>query len=160
MTNKISVWLVFYLCTVVASSAGFVFPLGDENPWYATLTDPSFAPPSWVFGPVWTTLYLLIATSAYRLTQTLQHSVHTLLPLAMALWALQLALNVIWTPVFAGAQDLGMAFVYIIGLWTSILAYIVVSWRVDTWASVMMVPYFAWVSFASLLNYNYWILNT
>lgn len=160
MTNKISVWLVFYLCTVVASSAGFVFPLGDENPWYATLTDPSFAPPSWVFGPVWTTLYLLIATSAYRLTQTLQHSVYTLLPLAMALWALQLALNVIWTPVFAGAQDLGMAFVYIIGLWTSILAYIVVSWRVDTWASLMMVPYFAWVSFASLLNYNYWILNT
>lgn len=159
MTNKFSIWLVFYLCTVVASSAGFVFPLGDENPWYATLVDPSFAPPSWVFGPVWTTLYLLIATSAYRLTQTLQHSVHPLLPLAMALWALQLALNVIWTPVFAGAQDLGMAFVYIIALWASILSYIVISWRVDTWASLMMVPYFAWVSFASLLNYNYWMLN-
>ena len=68
MQIKIITWVVFYLCVTVASSAGFVFPLGDENPWYTSLIEPSFTPPSWLFAPVWTTLYLLIATSAYRIT--------------------------------------------------------------------------------------------
>ena len=152
-------WFVFYLCTIVASSAGFVFPLGDANPWYATLIDPIFSPPNWVFGPVWTTLYLLIATSAYRIVATTDHSYNKFLPLAIALWSLQLALNVIWTPIFSGAQNLEVAFYYIVALWVSIMAYIFVSWRIDRWASVMFVPYALWVSFASLLNYTYWQLN-
>ena len=158
-TSKITTWIIFYLCVTVASSAGFVFPLGDANPWYATLTEPSFAPPNWVFGPVWTTLYLLIATSAYRIVMTTEHSFNKLLPLAVALWSLQLALNVIWTPIFSGAQNLEVAFYYIIALWASILAYILVSWRVERWAAIMMIPYLCWVSFASVLNYNYWQLN-
>ena len=158
-TSKITTWIIFYLCVTVASSAGFVFPLGDANPWYATLTEPSFAPPNWVFGPVWTTLYLLIATSAYRIVMTTDHSFNKLLPLAVALWSLQLALNVIWTPIFSGAQNLEVAFYYIIALWASILAYILVSWRVERWAAIMMIPYLCWVSFASVLNYNYWQLN-
>ena len=157
--NKVITWFVFYLCVTVASSAGFVFPLGDANPWYATLTEPSFAPPNWVFGPVWTTLYLLIATSAYRIVMTTEHSFNKLLPLAVALWSLQLALNVIWTPIFSGAQNLEVAFYYIIALWASILAYILVAWRVERWAAIMMIPYLCWVSFASVLNYNYWQLN-
>ena len=157
--NKITTWVVFYLCVTVASSAGFVFPLGDANTWYAALNEPSFAPPSWVFGPVWTTLYLLIATSAWRLMQTTEHSFNKLLPLAIALWSLQLALNVIWTPVFSGAQNLEMAFYYIIALWASILAYTVVAWRVERWAAIIMIPYLCWVSFASILNYTYWQIN-
>jgi len=155
----ISVWIVFYLCVQVASSAGFVFPLGDANPWYATLTDPSFAPPSWVFGPVWTTLYILIATSAYRVVVSLDHSWNKWVPLAVGLWALQLSLNTIWTPVFAGAQNLEVALYYIVMLWVSIAAYIVVSWKIDRTASLIMVPYLAWVSFATVLNYTYWQLN-
>lgn len=158
--NKITTWIVFYLCVTVASSAGFVFPLGDANEWYATLADPSFAPPNWVFGPVWTILYLLIATSAWRLMMTLKYYYgHKLLPTAFALWSLQLALNVIWTPIFSGAQNLEIAFYYIIALWLTILAYIIVSWKVDRWASVMFMPYLIWVSFASVLNYSYWQLN-
>lgn len=156
---KITVWVVFYLCVQVASSAGFVFPLGDANPWYNTLNEPSFAPPGWVFGPVWTTLYILIATSIYRVVVTLDHSWNHWIPLAVGLWALQLALNTIWTPVFAGAQNLEVAFFYIILLWSSILLYIFVSWKVDRWSSIIMVPYLAWVSFASVLNYTYWQLN-
>ena len=157
--NKVITWVIFYLCVTVASSAGFVFPLGDANPWYATLVEPSFAPPNWLFGPVWTTLYLLIATSAYRIAMTTEHSFNKLLPLALALWSLQLALNVIWTPIFSGAQNLEVAFYYIIALWVSIVAYILVAWRVERWSAILMIPYLCWVSFASVLNYNYWQLN-
>jgi benzodiazapine receptor len=157
LLNKASTWIVFYLCVTVASSAGFVFPLGDANEWYATLNEPSFAPPNWLFAPVWTTLYLLIATSAWRITTSAQ--TNKLLPLAIALWSLQLALNVIWTPVFSGAENLQVAFYYIAALWVSIVAYIGISWKVDKWASAMMIPYLCWVSFASVLNYSYWMLN-
>jgi tryptophan-rich sensory protein len=80
--NKILTWVVFYLCVTVASSAGFVFPLGEDNPWYISLIEPSFAPPSWVFAPVWTILYLLIATSAYRIVTKTVHNKNSLLPLA------------------------------------------------------------------------------
>ena len=157
--NKIITWVVFYLCVTVASSAGFVFPLGDDNLWYTSLIEPRFAPPSWVFAPVWTTLYLLIATSAYRIMTKSSYKMNNLLPLAIALWSLQLALNVIWTPIFSGAQNLEVAFYYIIMLWVIIIAYIFVCWGVDRLASVMMMPYLAWVSFASVLNYYYWQLN-
>jgi benzodiazapine receptor len=157
--NKILTWVVFYLCVTVASSAGFVFPLGDNNPWYTSLTEPSFAPPSWVFAPVWTTLYLLIATSAYRIMVAPKYAVNNLLPLAISLWSLQLSLNVIWTPIFSGAQNLEIAFYYIIALWLVIVAYIFVAWNIDKWASLIMTPYLAWVSFASVLNYYYWQLN-
>lgn len=157
--NKIITWVVFYLCVTVASSAGFVFPLGDDNLWYTSLIEPRFAPPSWVFAPVWTTLYLLIATSAFRIMTKSSYKMNNLLPLAIALWSLQLALNVIWTPIFSGAQNLEVAFYYIIMLWVIIIAYIFVSWRIDRLASLMMMPYLAWVSFASVLNYYYWQLN-
>jgi tryptophan-rich sensory protein len=70
-----------------------------------------------------------------------------------------MGLNTIWTPVFSGSQNLEVAFYYIIALWVSIVGYIIVSWRVDRWASIMFMPYLGWVSFASLLNYNYWQLN-
>ena len=157
--NKIITWVVFYLCVTVASSAGFVFPLGDDNLWYTSLIEPRFAPPSWVFAPVWTTLYLLIATSAFRIMTKSSYKMNNLLPLAIALWSLQLALNVIWTPIFSGAQNLEVAFYYIIMLWVIIIAYIFVCWRIDRLASVMMMQYLAWVSFASILNYYYWQLN-
>ena len=148
--------LVFYLCTVVASSASFVFPLGSSSEWYMGLIHPWFSPPNWLFGPVWTILYILIAVSAWRLMYAF-HSEWK--PLAISLWSLQMGLNTIWTPVFSGSQNLEVAFYYIIALWVSIVGYIVVSWRVDRWASIMFMPYLGWVSFASLLNYNYWQLN-
>ena len=162
---KVTTWIILYLCTIVASSSGFVFPLGDENEWFNTLVEPSFRPPNWLFGPVWTTLYLLIATSAYKLIFTadldsvLSRRNQPIYAVAIALWSLQLALNVIWTPVFSGAQDLGAAFLYIVLLWVSIVAYILVTWRVNKVASVLMIPYLCWVSFASILNYTYWQLN-
>ncbi|MDE0807640.1 MAG: tryptophan-rich sensory protein [Longimicrobiales bacterium] len=155
--DKLATWVVFYLCTVVATSAGFVFPLGDTDPWFAALKDPWFAPPSWLFGPVWTILYLLIATSAYKLMYASDPGQK---PLAISLWSLQLVLNVIWTPIFSGAQNLEVAFYYIIALWFSIIAYIAASSRVSAVAAALVIPYSMWVTFAAILNYNYWRLNS
>jgi tryptophan-rich sensory protein len=70
-----------------------------------------------------------------------------------------MGLNTIWTPVFSGAENLEAALYYIVALWLSIVSYVVVAWKVNRTASLMFIPYLAWVSFASLLNYNYWLLN-
>jgi len=156
---KYLVWFTLFLCTVVASSSSLVFPLGSASEWYEGLNHPWFRPPNWLFGPVWTTLYLLIATSASKLLLTLKIEVHKYLPLAIALWALQMVLNTIWTPVFSGAENLEAAFYYIAPLWLTIIAYIAVTWNISRLASILFVPYAAWVSFASLLNYTYWQLN-
>ena len=154
--NRIITWIVFYLCVQVASTTGAVFSFGDDNEWYSSLTSPALVPPGWIIGVVWTVLYVLIATSAYRLAFAESNS---LKPAATAFWSLQLAINVIWTPVFIGAQNLELAFYYIIGMWTSTLIYIIVSWSIDRWASWIMIPYLFWISFAGYLNYNYWQLN-
>jgi benzodiazapine receptor len=153
--NKIIVWCTFYACTLIAVSAGFVFPLGNNSEFFTSLNEPMFAPPNWIFGPIWTILYILIATSAYRITQ----QTHKYIPIVIALWTLQIALNIIWVPIFAGAENLEVAFYYIIALWISIIFYILASWKVDKWASIMFIPYFVWISFASVLNYSYWQLN-
>ena len=157
ISGKIITWITFYLCVQVASTTGAVFNFGQENEWYQSLIQPDLQPPAWVFLPVWTMLYVLIATSAYRLMYASQSPLKA--P-AMAFWSLQLAINVIWTPVFIGAQNLELAFYYIIGMWASTAIYIILAWRIDRWSSWIMIPYLSWISFAGFLNYNYWMLNT
>ena len=98
----------------------------------------------------------MIATSAYRISQAKRNEFKVL---ALALWSLQMCLNTLWTPVFFGAFDLWGAFYIIIGLWITIGAYTVISWRIDRWAAWLFVPYWAWVSFASALNYAYITVN-
>ena len=153
MQSKIITWIIFYASTVVAAGTAYWF-LGDlnANNW----TPPWFAPPSWLFGPVWTTLYILIATSGYRIATAPQHGQSAN---ALALWALQMCLNTLWTPVFFGAFDLIGAMAVILALWATIGAYVLVSYRIDRWASFLFLPYWAWVSFASILNYGYILAN-
>ena len=124
--------------------------------WYANLKRPSFTPPNWVFGPAWTILYLTIAVAAWLVWRqggfTAQRS-------AMALFAVQLALNAAWTPVFFGAHKIGAAFAVIVFLWAAILATLVAFWRVTPLAGVLFVPYQLWVTFAGVLNFALWRLN-
>ena len=152
--NKYFIWIIFFACTIVASSSSAVWTINGD--WYQSLNEPSFRPPSWLFGPVWTTLYILISIAAYRLVTSVES---TLKHYAIALWALQITLNTIWTPVFFGANALGIALIYIVVLWAAILALIIVSWRVDRISSLILIPYLLWVSFATLLNYSFWQLN-
>ena len=150
---NICTWLVLYACTCVAAS-GAVWFAGDlnANGWIM----PNIAPPSWLFPPVWTILYIFIATSAYRIVTA---EPHYLKSITCALWTLQLCLNTLWTPVFFGAYDLLGALILILLLWITILFYTVSSYKIDKIASYLFIPYLAWVSFATILNFEYLRIN-
>ncbi|TDR93003.1 TspO/MBR family protein [Enterovirga rhinocerotis] len=121
--------------------------------WYAGLAKPSFNPPAWLFGAVWTVLYILIAIAGWRVWQRDRSG------WPMKLWWAQMALNFLWTPVFFGAHQIGLAFVIILLMLAAILAFIATAWRLDRVAAWLFVPYAAWVAFASLLNGSIWMLN-
>lgn len=157
--KSIFVFGIFLLCTFVASSASIVWTVGGEGEWFESLVRPSIAPPNWVFGPVWTTLYVMISVSAWLLVSAVDNRENKWFSIAISLWALQMCINVIWTPVFFGAENLTYALYYIVVLWATILAYIIVSWQVDRKSSILFIPYFLWVSFATALNYSYVHLN-
>ena len=153
-THKIFTFLAFYAATFVAASSAAVWDVGGT--WYQSLTQPSFTPPSWVFGPVWTILYLMIAIVAYRIAYAAQTPWKAS---ALGLWALQIALNTLWTPVFFGAKNLGGAMIYIALLWVTICLLILVTRQVDKLSAILLLPYLAWVTFASILNFVFWTLN-
>lgn len=123
------------------------------GPWYEALAKPSFNPPNWLFGPVWTVLYVLIAIAGWRIWRAHRGSG------AMKLWWLQLVLNFLWSPVFFGAEQVGLALVVILALLATILAFIAIAWRIDKSAAWLFVPYAMWVAFASLLNAAILMLN-
>ena len=153
MTVRIITWCLFYACTLVAAAGAFWFVGGlNANSWVA----PSIAPPAWVFGPVWTLLYLMIATSGYRIIRAERSD---LKGVAFGLWGLQMCLNTLWTPVFFGAFHLQGSLIVIIALWLTIGAYCGVSLFIDRKASYLFLPYCAWVTFATILNYSYMVLN-
>lgn len=135
----------FFVAAVVTISL-LVGYLTQPGAWYAGLAKPSFNPPSWVFGPVWTVLYVLIAIAGWRTWRAAPRSA------AMALWIAQMVLNWLWSPAFFGANAPWLAFAVIVSMLAVILAFIVQVWRHDRLSSVLFVPYLAWVSFASVLN--------
>lgn len=143
--------LVFLLLSFSAASMGYFFPAGA---WYASLNQPAFAPPDWLFGPVWTVLYVLIAVAGWLVWRAQGWRS----PL-LALWLVQMGLNALWMPIFFGLNMLGLALVEIIMLWIAIAACVVSFHRQASVASWLMLPYLAWVSFALLLNAGYWWLN-
>ncbi|OGY09578.1 MAG: hypothetical protein A2782_03475 [Candidatus Blackburnbacteria bacterium RIFCSPHIGHO2_01_FULL_43_15b] len=135
--------------------AGSFFTFSSIPTWYVTLNRPSFSPPNSLFGPVWTMLYALMGIALYLLWSKKGKTAVTL----KNLFVVQLVLNGIWSPVFFGAQNIGLAFVVIIALWVSIAALIYKAWREDERVSLLLLPYLLWVSFASILNYSLWRLN-
>ena len=153
MKSRIIVWVLFYASTLVAAS-GAIWFVGDlnANKWIV----PTIAPPAWLFGPVWTILYLLIATSGYRISSLKSSNLKNI---ALGLWALQMCLNTLWTPVFFGAFDLQGALGIIVILWLTIVSYIVVSFKIDRASSYLFMPYWVWVSFATALNFSYILVN-
>ena len=121
--------------------------------WYAGLAKPPFNPPNWIFAPVWTLLYIMVAVAGWRTWQRGARST------AMTVWFIQLALNFIWSPVFFGAHRIGAALVIVAALLATIIAFIVICWPRDRAAALLFTPYAAWVAFATLLNGALWYLN-
>lgn len=148
--------LALLACLVLAfacAAPGALFPPGA---WYAGIAKPGFTPPSWVFGPAWTTLYVLIAVATWLLWRAPASPARTG---ALRVHALQLALNAAWSPVFFGIPSPGAALVVIVAMWLAILATVVRAWPVRRAASVLLWPYLAWVGFATVLNATIWWLN-
>ena len=143
-------WLL--LC-FAAASPGAVFMPGE---WFAALKKPSWNPPGWVFGPVWTALYAMMAAAAWLVWQRGGWKEQRK---PLLIFLAQLALNAVWTPLFFGLHRPGVAFAEIVLLWLAIVATLVAFRPVNRTAAWLLVPYLAWVSFAAVLNGTLWRLN-
>lgn len=146
-------WIV--LCFAVAALGGWLTMLGMPA-WYDSLTKPSWNPPNWIFGPVWTLLYLAMAVAAWLVWRERGRRD---VDVALELFAVQLTLNLIWSGLFFALRSPGLAAAEIGLLWVAILATLVSFWSINRWAGMLFVPYLAWVSFASFLNFTIWRLN-
>ena len=146
--------LVVFLLVVVGGGLA-IGALTGPGEWFLQLRKPSFNPPNWLFAPVWTLLYVLIAVAGWRVWRRRDE----LGPLPMRFWVAQLLLNFLWSPVFFGAHRIGLALGVIVVLLLGILAFIVSTARRDGTAALLFVPYAAWVSFATALNAAFLVLN-
>ena len=143
----------FVLISFVPAAVGGLFGPGD---WYRTLAKPAWTPPGWIFGPVWTLLYLSMGVAAWMVwTRAGLRGAWV----ALLLFAVQLVLNGAWSWLFFGLHSPGLAFLDIVLLWLAIAATIVAFWIVRPAAALVLVPYLLWVSFATALNLAIWRLN-
>jgi len=160
--GKDLIWLVaFLVSTFAAAAVGGRSTSRSVSTWYPTLRKPSFTPPDWVFGPVWTGLYASMAVSAWLVTRAAGRApaTATVGRQAVAAWGLQLALNVAWSAVFFGQRRIGAAVAVIVALWTAIAVCVERSARVSRPAALLLLPYLAWTTFAAVLNVRIWQLN-
>jgi tryptophan-rich sensory protein len=143
-------FVIFLAACFAAGSTGGLFPPG---PWYERLNKPSWTPPNWLFPVAWTTLYLCMAAAGARAAISPDNG------LAMALWALQIALNGLWTPVFFGLRNMRLGLIVLMALWVSVAASMAALWMVDWVAGLLFAPYLVWVTVAGALNLSVIRLN-
>ncbi|MFX1520193.1 MAG: TspO/MBR family protein [Promethearchaeota archaeon] len=136
---------------------GTIFTADAIPTWYATLNKPVFTPPNWLFGPVWTTLYTLMGISAFLVWR--RGLDEQKVRIGMIFFAIQLLLNGLWTPIFFGLKELFAALIIIIILWITILLTIISFSRISLTPGILLMPYIAWVSLATALNYAIFVLN-
>lgn len=141
----------------LAGVLGSIFTFSQVKTWYLTLNKPTLNPPSWIFGPVWTTLYFLMGVAAYIVwNKGLDRKD---VKIALTVFIIQLILNTVWSIIFFGTHNTGLAFFEIIFLWLSIVLTIFLFYKISPTAGYLLIPYILWVSFASYLNYSIWVLN-
>ena len=143
-------WLL--LCLSAAALGGWFMP----GEWYAQLRKPAWNPPSWIFGPVWTALYTMMAVAAWLVWRRGGFPAQRK---TLGLFLLQLLLNAAWSPLFFGLHHPALAFAEIVLLWLAILGTLFAFWKTHRGAGALLLPYLAWVTFAAVLNFTLWQLN-
>lgn len=149
MNDRLALLAFVALALVGGSLLGV---LTAPGPWYAALEKPWFNPPNWVFGPVWSVLYIMIGIAGWRLWRLGDSAL-------LRLWWLQLALNFAWSPAFFSLQSPGLALAIILVLVVAVWALAFLAWRRDRLSALLFLPYGLWVSFATLLNLSIFMLN-
>jgi tryptophan-rich sensory protein len=136
---------------------GSLFTTPEIGTWYVDLVKPSFNPPSWLFAPVWTSLFILMGIAAYLVWRKGLDKKEN--KSALLIFIFQLSLNLFWSFIFFTLHNPGVAFTEIISLWFAILATIIAFFQISKAAGYLLIPYILWVTFAAFLNYNIWQLN-
>jgi len=144
-----------FIC-LLAGVVGSIFTASAIPTWYAALVKPFFAPPNWVFGPVWTTLYVLMGISLFLIWRK---GINKKTKAAINIFGIQLALNVLWSLAFFGMKSPIAGFAVIIALWAAIATTIMKFMKIEKNAGLILIPYIAWVSVATLLNLSIVLLN-
>ncbi|PWB53302.1 MAG: TspO protein [Candidatus Methanoperedenaceae archaeon] len=157
VSDSIKIIASITIC-LFAGFLGSVFTTPAIPTWYATLIKPSFAPPNWVFFPVWTTLFVMMGISLYLVWRNGLEDKQV--KKALVIFAVQLILNVLWSAVFFGFRSPSGALVEIFVLWISIVFTIRIFMKVSRTAGLLLLPYLIWVSFAAFLNFMIWRLNS
>lgn len=148
--NRITKFIIALALPLAAGLIGSLFTTSAIPTWYATLTKPSFSPPNWLFAPVWTALYILMGIALYRIWSRSG---------SITLFMAHLTVNALWSILFFGLHSPLLGLMDILILLTMIIVLVVQFYRVDRTAAYLLLPYAAWVSFATLLNFTIWQLN-
>ena len=148
--------LAFLALSLSVSGVGGAVTASSVGGWYRSIAKPPFNPPDWICAPVWTALFVMMSVAAWRVWR--RHGLRGA-PAAMALYALQLALNLGWSVLFFGLQMIGAALAEVAALLAAIVATTVLFWRLDRAAGMLFIPYAGWVGFATVLNAALWRLN-
>lgn len=146
-------WLTFCIFFAACLGAGVTGGLFPPGPWYRKLTKPSWTPPDWVFPVTWMVLYVCMAAAAARVASLPGNG------MALAFWAMQIAFNGLWTPVFFGLRKIRLGMAVVGMLWLSVASAMIALWQVDLIAGLLFVPYLIWVTIAATLNAAVWRLN-
>jgi len=154
------VWAQYVVSVLLAEGVGIAGSFSTANSistWYQTLSKPSWLPPNWLFGPVWTTLYALMGIAAVMVMRSKGNA--SAIKTAMIMYGIQLFLNAIWTPIFFGARELGWGLVVIVALLVAVIVTTILFYRLDHKAGYLMLPYIAWLLLATSLNAAIWKMN-
>lgn len=158
LTRQAVALVVLLILVALVARFGGYFTARSADDWYEALARPSWSPPGWLIGAIWTVLYVMMAVAAWLVWRDgAVRGVSAKVPLAV--WGVQLALNAAWSPIFFGLRAPGWALVDLVALWVAIVATTVLFFRRTLWAGILFLPYVAWVSFAGVLNLRIWQLN-
>ncbi len=157
MSNTAKLIIAILIPLTIGFTSGF-FTAGNVSGWFQTIQKPSWNPPSWIFGPVWTTLYILMGIALFLVWKS--DATESVKRTAIILFAAQLVFNFFWSLIFFEMHQPGWAFAEIVVMWVLILLTIFSFGKISSLAAWLLVPYISWVSFASILNYTIWRLNS